>query len=308
MSRMEAGFVVRWAVSTLGCPEWDAATVVARVGQIGFDGIEWRGGNDGTVRTAWSAGRRAALRTAVADAGLRSVAVTSYPNLVTADPSVVRGSLDAIEAHVGLARDLDAPWVRIFLGVANDDASRETRIARAIEGVAAALDRTAGSGVGLAIEPHDDLVRAVDLQPILAAVDDDRLAVVWDVGNAWAAGEPPAVGFETYLGRIAWTQVKDGTGRDGTWQLCDLGDGDVPISEVLGLLAGAGVGAGAGPIRPAPVAGGPPVVSLEWERAWDERLAPAEIAFPASLAWLRAAAREIRPARASLAAASVRHR
>jgi sugar phosphate isomerase/epimerase len=301
MSRMEAGFVVRWAVSTLGCPEWDAATVVARVGPIGFEGIEWRGGDDGTVRTGWNAGRRAALRAAVTDAGLRSIAVTSYPNLVAGDPGVVRGSLDEIDAHVALADDLGASWVRIFLGVADDDASPEAQIGRAIEGIAAALDRTAGSRVGLAIEPHDDLVVAADLQPILAALEDARLAVVWDVGNAWAVGEPPAVGFEMYRGRIAWTQVKDGTGRDETWRLCDLGDGDVPLTDALGLLAGAGA------TEPAPVPDAPPVVSLEWERAWDDRLAPPEIAFPASLAWLRSVAAAIAPADAPLAAANVPH-
>jgi sugar phosphate isomerase/epimerase len=282
--------VVRWAVSTLGCPEWDSATVLARVAQMGFDAIEWRGGDDGTVRTNWSGVRRGALRAGVAEAGLTSIAVTSYPDLVAADPVGRARSLDEIEAHAGLAHDLDAPWVRIFLGVADDDASRDIQLGRAIEGIATALDRTAGTGVGLAIEPHDDLVLAADLQPILDAFEDDRLAVVWDVGNAWAAGESPALGFETYRSRIAWTQVKDGTGRGDTWRLCDLGDGDVPISEALELLAGQVQSVGA-----------PPVVSLEWERAWDDRLAPPEIAFPASLAWLRSTAAGIRAPGAGLA-------
>ncbi|HEV7810847.1 MAG TPA: sugar phosphate isomerase/epimerase family protein [Candidatus Limnocylindrales bacterium] len=302
---MEAGFVVRWAVSTLGCPEWDAATVPARVGQIGFNAIEWRGGDDGTVRTSWSPVRRAALRRAVSEAGLASIAVTSYPNLLTVDRAVVAASFDGIEAHVALARDLAAPWVRIFLGVADDDAPREAHIGRAIDGIALALDRTAGSGVGLAIEPHDDLVRAADLQPILAAFEDDRLAVVWDVGNAWAAGEPPAAGFDTYRGQIAWTQVKDGTGRDATWRLSDLGAGDVPIREALELLAEPGARRMA-PGRTSQAFGtreAPPVVSLEWERAWDDRLAPPEIAFPASLAWLRSVAADVARSPAALVSA-----
>jgi hypothetical protein len=62
----------------------------------------------------------------------------------------------------------------------------------------------------------------------------------------------------------------------------------VLITEALELLTGAGA------TRPAPVADAPPVVSLEWERAWDDRLAPPEIAFPASLAWLRSAAADVR--------------
>src|SRR5204863_6512990 len=45
----------RLAFSTLGCPEWDAETVVEQAAAGGWDGVEWRGGPDGTVRSAWPA-------------------------------------------------------------------------------------------------------------------------------------------------------------------------------------------------------------------------------------------------------------
>ena len=89
-------------------------------------------------------------------------------------------------------------------------------------------------------------------------------------------GEDPAIGLAAYDGRIAWVQVKDGTGIGETWRLCDLGEGDVPIGRALSRL------------RPGSALAGHdiPTISLEWERPWDPELAPAEVALPRAHAWL----------------------
>jgi sugar phosphate isomerase/epimerase len=279
---MDGRDAFEFAVSTLGCPEWDADTVVERVSAMGYDAIEWRGGDDGTVRTEWPADRVEALRRRTADAGVGAVAVTAYPDFVAGDPLVRRRSVDHVVGHAELAASLGAPWVRIFLGIADDAPPQATVMARAMDGIRASLDATRGLDVGLAIEPHDDLVRAADVAPVLGAIADPRLGVVWDIGNAWAVGEGPEAGAATYAGRIAWMQVKDGRGSGDDWRLCDLGDGDVPIGRALDLLRSDAAPDARGERRP--------IVSLEWERAWHPELAPAEVAFPSALQWLRAAA------------------
>jgi sugar phosphate isomerase/epimerase len=266
------------AFSTLGCPEWDAPTVVAEAARLGFDGIEWRGGPEGTVRTEWPAEERAALRRSMADRGLRPIAVTAYSNLISGDALVRRRSVSDLVAHLELAADLGAPWVRAFIGIADDDASADELGERAIGCLTKALDATLRLDVGLAIEPHDDHVRAAAIGPILDALPGPGLGVVWDIANGWAAGEAPATGLATYEGRIAWVQVKDGTGQGATWRLCGLGDGEVPIAGALAALQDRCSAAGEAL----------PPISLEWERAWHRELDPAEVAFPAALAWLRA--------------------
>jgi sugar phosphate isomerase/epimerase len=265
------------AFSTLGCPEWDAGRVVVEAARIGFGGIEWRGGPAGTVRTDWSGAQREGLRRAVADSGLRSIAVTAYSNLISGDAGVRTASVAALVEHLRLAADLGAPWVRAFVGIADDEAPPDELAERAIDGLAAALDATLRLPVGLALEPHDDHVLSSSLAPILAALPGPGLGVVWEIGNAWAAGEDPAIGIAGYAGRIAWVQVKDGTGRGGTWQLCPLGAGDVPLRRALGLLA----------VRSRELGRPMPPVSFEWERAWHPDLDPPEQALPAAYAWLR---------------------
>jgi sugar phosphate isomerase/epimerase len=263
--------------STLACPEWDADEVLRRALDAGYDAIEWRGGPDGTVLTTWPASHRAALRRRLADAGIGSIAVTTYSNLISGDAGVRQRSITDAVAHADLAADLAAPAIRVFLGVRDDDSSDEELATRAIAGLGELLELVRPTGVSVAIEPHDQHVRAASIEPLLAPISDTTLGVVWDIANAWSAGEPPALGIAAYDGRIAYVQVKDGTGAGPTWRLCRLGEGEVPLDNALSAVAGRAVAAG----RPIPA------ISVEWERAWHDHLDPAAIALPAARAWLR---------------------
>ena len=272
---MTEGASALLAFSTLACPEWDAETVIRRAIELGFGGVEWRGGPDGTVRTAWPAGRRAAVRTAMTDAGIAAVAVTAYSELISGDAAIRVASVDELVRHADLAGDLGAKAVRVFLGVADDDAPAGELERRAIDALAAALART-DPRVTLAIEPHDDHVRAASVRPILDALPDARLGVVWDIANAWSAGEAPEAGLAAYAGRIAYVQLKDGTGGGASWRLTGLGAGDVPLARALAGLDEVQRTSGL-PLPP---------LSVEWERAWHPELAPADEALPAARRWL----------------------
>jgi len=210
------------------------------------------------------------------DAGLTSIAVTTYPNLISGDARVVRTSLADAAAHAELARDLDAPAIRVFIGERDDHVPGETLQRRAVDALGELLECVRPLGVSVAIEPHDDHVLAGTIGPILEALPDPALGVVWDIGNAWAAGEEPAAGIAAYAGRIAWVQVKDGKGVGETWRLCELGAGEVPLERALSSLADMCARSGMDL----------PYISLEWERAWDPDLGPPEIALPRAHAWL----------------------
>jgi sugar phosphate isomerase/epimerase len=270
--------VPRIAFSTLACPEWSAETVVRKAASIGFDGVEWRGGSEGTVQTGWSTDQRRSLRRATERAGVVSIAVTAYTSFISGRRDVIRRSVDDVVAHAELAADLGAPVVRIFLGERDDDDGTDAdRTRRAVASLSTLLERVRPTGIAVAIEPHDEHVRAASVRPIVEAVDDAALSVVWDIANAWSAGERPADGLAAYDGRIAYVQVKDGTGFGPSWRLCALGLGAVPLDAALTDL----VGRCAASSRPLPP------ISVEWERAWHDHLEPAGVALPAALAWLR---------------------
>jgi sugar phosphate isomerase/epimerase len=126
--------------------------------------------------------------------------------------------------------------------------------------------------VTIAVEPHDSFVRSSTVAPILKQVSHQSLGVIWDIANAFSAGEDPGEGWAVLGQRLAYVQVKDGRGRGDHWQLTALGAGDVPLPAAFELLAAGGY-TGA--------------LSVEWEYAWHPELDPPEVALPAALRFIK---------------------
>ena len=147
-----------FAFSTLACPEWSPLEVVENAATMGFAGIEWRGGPDGHAGPQLPPADRRAVRAAMDDRGLVAVSVTTYTDFVNPDPAVRAASVEELVEHAEVAATLGAPVLRAFLGERADDAPFEELLDRAQAGLVAAADRLAGSGVSIAIEPHDDFL------------------------------------------------------------------------------------------------------------------------------------------------------
>jgi sugar phosphate isomerase/epimerase len=265
------------AFSTLACPEWSPEEVVDRAAALGYDAVEWRGGDEGHVSTAWGDDRRAALRRRMDERGLAALAVTAYSVFTSPDTADREANREHLRAHIRLARDLGAPFVRTFLGFRIDDAGDDAMTARLAGAIAAVADEAVTLGVTIVIEPHDDFVDAPSVAAVLRALDHPAVGAIWDIGNAWEAGERPETGAAALAPWIRYIQVKDGRGRGAGWQLTRLGEGDVPLEAALTLVASNG------PLPP---------ISLEWERAWHPELDPADTVLGPSLRVIRSLATE----------------
>ncbi|HET9908020.1 MAG TPA: sugar phosphate isomerase/epimerase family protein [Anaerolineales bacterium] len=259
--------------STLACPDWSVETVIAKTSEYGYDGIEWRGGSDGHIPPTISESQIAALQRTSANAGLFAVAVTAYTSFVSNLASERQTSIDELRRYSDFAAELDAPYVRAFLGELPQgtllDSSLYENISDDLNTAAAYAESV---GVKIAIEPHDDFVRSSTIVPILNQVQHAALRVIWDLGNTFAADENPTEGFEILKDRIAYVQVKDGIKDHTTWKLCPLGQGNVPLDQAIRLLL-------ANDYQGA--------FSVEWEYAWHRELDPPEVALPAALKTVR---------------------
>ena len=261
------------AFSTLACPEWSIATVIAKASAFGYDGIEWRGGPQGHVQPTMPESRKADLQTRSMDTGLIAVAVTAYTTFVSPLAEERQSNLDELRRYVDLAAELDAPFVRTFLGELPDGIEPDSSLYEKIsECLNTAADYAGSVGVKIAVEPHDDFVCASSIVPLLTRVQHPALRVIWDIGNAFAAGEDPKEGFALLKNRMAYVQVKDGKKDGPEWQLCSLGQGHVPLTQAFALLLAHGY---------------EEALSVEWEYAWHPELDPPEIALPAALRTVR---------------------
>jgi fatty-acyl-CoA synthase len=79
-------------------------------------------------------------------------------------------------------------------------------------------------------------------------------------------GEQPADVYANLGRRILLAQVKDARrGHAGDWQLVLLGEGEVPVRQMLGLLAAGGYRNW---------------ISVEWEKRWHPEIEAPEVALP----------------------------
>ena len=95
---------------------------------------------------------------------------------------------------------------------------------------------------------------------------------MWDSHHPHRMGEPPADVYANLGRRIMLAQVKDARrGPGGDWELVLLGEGEVPVREMLGLLAAGGYRGW---------------ISVEWEKRWHPEIAEPQIALPQHLSVL----------------------
>jgi sugar phosphate isomerase/epimerase len=94
---------------------------------------------------------------------------------------------------------------------------------------------------------------------------------VWDSHHPHRMGERPAEIYQNIGRRTLLAQVKDARradAREDGWQLVLLGEGEVPVREMLRLLAAGGYEGW---------------ISVEWEKRWHPEIEDPQVALPQHL-------------------------
>jgi sugar phosphate isomerase/epimerase len=230
----------------------------AEMRRLGCEGLELRLLDGELVPADLPTGARERVRSVLAGAGLRLVALDSSIRLAD-------GADADLAAYLRLAADLGAPLLRVFGGEGG-----KATAAAALRRAAAQAERL---GVGIGLETHDAFSSARTVAAVLAEVPSRRVGAIWDVLHTHRMGESPAEVVGLLGDRVLDVHVKDARrAEDGGWPLVPLGEGDVPARECLAALAGAGY---AGP------------VVVEWEKRWHPEIAEPEVALPHEIGVLR---------------------
>ena len=264
--------------STLACPGWSIDTIITKAVELGYDGIEWRGGPEGHVRPAMPLSEKRDLRKMSANAGLKALAVTAYTSFVSQFAEERQSNVDELRRYADLAAELGADYIRAFLGELPEETNLTPSIYKNIlDSLNSASEYASSVGVRIAVEPHDNFTRSTIVSPLFDR-SHPNLRVIWDLGNTFAAGEEPDEGYELLKNRLAYVQVKDGIRQGPGWQLCAAGQGNVPLAHAFALLLENGYQG---------------AFSVEWEYAWHPELDPPENALPEALQVVRSLLAEI---------------
>jgi sugar phosphate isomerase/epimerase len=251
----------RLAFSTLAFPSQSLAEAAAFGRRSGYEGIELRLVDGELIDPAMSGEERRRVKRDVG--GLPVVAVDSSVRLTE------EGPVPQIKAFLELANDWEAPAVRVFGGKLPEGVAERRRAleeaAKVLEEVAPLAERL---GVAVGLETHDSFSASSVVAELLDLVPSRWVGAVWDSHHPHRMGETPAEVYANIGARLVLAQVKDARKSDSEpsgWQLVLMGEGEVPVRDMLAVLAGGGYSG---------------VVSVEWEKRWHPEIEEPWVALP----------------------------
>jgi len=254
------------AFSTLGCPDFSWVDIYTMAKDFGFDGIEIRGlGHNIYAVTAPPFTPRQLPRTVkkLEELGIEIPCLSSGCPLREKDRR--EQNIQEITKYIELAKELGTSYIRLL---ADTDAPVTGEVDD--EYVAELLKELAkiaeGTGVTLLCETNGVFADTARLARLLDKVNSDCVAALWDVHHPYRfMGEAPETTVKNLGSRIKYMHVKDSVVENGVIRYRMMGEGDLPVKEMLDAAASIDYDG---------------YVTLEWVKRWAPELTDAGIVFP----------------------------
>ena len=260
--------LIKLSFSTLGCPSWDLEKIVRSAAKMGYDGVELRGlleDLDISRRREFTADINETKRL-LTDYGISVSGISISARFAVIDPDEKREQFDEARRNMALASDLGAPIVRIYGGRIPKGFTHETIMPIIAQNLREIGDEAEDYDVTLALETHDDWIDTSLCARLMKEVNHKRVRILWDLHHPYRMkGEKPE---ETYRNIGQYTvsiHVKDSIMENSKVKYVLLGEGDVPIKEMLRMLMEGGYRGYA---------------VVEWEKRWHPELLDPEIVLP----------------------------
>ncbi|MFE7773011.1 sugar phosphate isomerase/epimerase family protein [Streptomyces sp. NPDC057445] len=221
---------MKLAFSTLGVPGMPVPEVAALAAATGYHGVELRADAEEPVHPGIGTRERAAVVAEFDRAGVEILTVAGYVRMAAAgDDEAVHQDLDGL---LRLAKDLGAPYIRVFPGGGDQD--QDSADATAARRLAAAAETAADLGVRILLETHDSHRTGAAVSRVLGTVGHLHAGALWDVLYPWLEDEPPVATHAALSPFLGYVQVKDVASPQDLTPLL-LGSGVLPLAECLAL-------------------------------------------------------------------------
>ncbi len=247
---------MKFAFSTLGCPDWSWNDILSTAKDMGFDGIEIRGIQNELYAPHVKQFRHENLPETLARLEQLKLPVVC---LTSACYLFQKAAKDQMRregrAYIDLAETLHVPYIRV-MGDKNPQPEEPVADAFVAEGLQALSEYAKGKHVTLLIETNGAYADSARLMSLLElAGNQENIGVLWDIHHPFRYfGEPPKATYEILGKKIKYLHVKDSVIEpNGGLKYKMMGQGDIPISEALQVLTDHGYDG---------------YISLEWVKRW----------------------------------------
>jgi sugar phosphate isomerase/epimerase len=254
---------MKLAFTTLACPNWSLEQVIDAAQRNGYDGLEFRLLNGDVLPANMDQATRNRVRSQCAQAGLKIICVDTSVCIATPDADGRAAQIRDGMAFLEIAAEWDAPFIRVFGGPPPELLGAQA-IPASIECLTPLVKRGQELGVTVLLETHDAFSSSEPVMQVLNNVP--GAGALWDTLHPYRVGEQPADTAARLGDRCCHVHVKDGRpGAGENWELTLLGEGEVPVPDILSTLYGRHYEGW---------------LSVEWEKKWHPEIAEPEIAIP----------------------------
>lgn len=267
---------MKLAFSTVACPDWTLEEVAAKAAEMGYQGVELRTLGAGSTKLASDPALSTPdkIRKIFTGAGIEPICLSTSLALHHKDPGHLHQARLEITHQIEAAAEMGCPFVRIFPLQVGIGENRREVVARIAAAVAPLADKAGEHGVQLLFENAGSFCSSKEWWWLLDIVEHPMVGLLWNIANAAAADLNDRGGWvsvSTLNSRIRLAKVKDTRLGEGSG-FCQLGDGDVGIRNFVKRLMGIGYEG---------------YITVEWDRAWFDTLAPADEFLPEAHARLK---------------------
>ena len=254
------------AFSTLGCPDFDWPDIYSMAKDLGFDGIEIRGlGNEIFAVKAKPFTEAELPQTVKKLAELRLEIPCLSSGCCHKFTEKAEQNYEEIVEYITLASKLGTPYIRI-LADQNPEPGDEVDDAVVLAALRRLIPVAEAKGVTLLLETNGVYSNTERLRGLLEQLASDAVAALWDAHHPYRfAAETPGKTVQNLGAFIKYVHIKDSVVENGKIQYRMMGEGDLPIDEIMLALRSINYDG---------------YVSLEWVKRWASDLGDAGVVFP----------------------------
>ncbi|NLO82869.1 MAG: sugar phosphate isomerase/epimerase [Clostridiales bacterium] len=266
---------MKLAFSTLGSPDWSFDKTLEVAHRLGFEAIEIRG-MEGKMHadeiTRFFPENEAETKRKLKEYNLKICVFGT--SVIFHDAEKYDSMIQEGKTAIDVCSRMEIPYIRVFGDKIPSAEIKDQVIANVIRGIRELCSYARGKNVKVLQEVHGDFNTVENITAVIEGVKDcPEFGLVWDIAHSDREYGDDYMEFYSWIKPyILHTHIKDHKRNNGKFDLCPVGEGDIPIRDIIKTLKADGYTG---------------YFSFEWEKKWHPELMDAEIVYPRYVEYMK---------------------
>ncbi len=227
---------MKFAFSTLGCPDWNFNEIITTAKDLNFDGIEIRGIEKEVFVPFAKPFRPNYIKKTIEKLKNTKVQISQLATGVCiGDSSHIESAYGEAMVYIDLAEKLSVKYIRIM--ITNKPFPEPAEFESAIYAMQRICDYAKTKGVTVLIETNGILANSDKMKIFIEEVNRENSGVLWDIHHPYRFFKETAeYTYNNIHKYVKYVHIKDSVIEDDEVKYKITGEGDVPVMQVLEIL------------------------------------------------------------------------